>query len=1211
MRLILAICLLLLPAAALAQSSALDRAINAFDAGDAEAAIDAAQSALGQDLPPEDQLEAREILALAEFDAGRSGTRFVADLQALDRDLAAFYGAQSDWRLNVLSVLSAALHELGRIDESLDVDIRIIRIARQSPDTGEDLLIALRNIAVTFEARFDPMLAARFAALYDFFASDLRDYSDPLRMEATALLSVALFRAQAPVRGMQRFASYSFADWEAFADLGPDEATLIEDMLTAVQTALQDAGRDWEGEVQTRFARQEQLDAQIDAINAHIEQQDIDAALPLMNEYLLVADPEDAWAGVFSGMIMRRHLALGRFDKARPYVGGMLSYPARYAAALDLPVATLAATIALEGGADEDLIAALLRFGIEVETILNRPDPGLRVDLYRLLGQAMARTQQPQAAITAYRAALDLLEITGHVDMPVKHQSLSGAGEALVALGRDTQARAYLIALRDSAEAQGDIDALSSALGALSRLDTRSGKITSAADFARQKLALEQERAVPDVAGVLVAQLNLAVLLLTRDQQITPDLADLVADMMQGVAPTPDLDMTRTAFLTALAARLGQSAQDLAQDPVFSDLGTARQAGLLVGMAEQALAEGDLARAGDMLDLGLTRANPQSAAYIRLRQTQGRIDLARGNPDAALIALRAVTEHQMQPGRRATAGALDHLPHHLAALMELGGENALQEAFGIAQLSLSTRAGQALNDAIARGQADGAVARLLRDRQALTRDLRRLDSAIARAAYDGRTPDDLMARAENARATHDRLSQQIARLAPELRDGSDPIALGVLQGTLRPDEALLVYVTSVTAGSYVLAVNDQTIKAAPLPARPDLVALSRALRCSAALTDAKCAANASAAPLRGSFSLEPEPTAPAEPEFDTDLAHRAFETLLAPVRDVTHGRDRLIVVADQALVALPFHLMLKAPLAKGQSLRSGAWLIRDHSVELAPTVSSFVAMRAGSKRVAKARRFLGIGDPLIGVQRNGPIPFDCGNSPDALVLAGLDAQALSRGFGQARTRAVVDLSALPDTRCELRRIAQQFGPGSQLMLQEQARESDIKTLSAAGHLRDFSVISFATHGLVAGEIGINQSGLVLSPPSLPTAQDDGLLTTDEIAALDLDADFVILSACNTASGDSDTNEALSGMASAFFFAGARSLMVSHWPVYSDAAVDLSTRSFDALRRDADLPRAEAIRHAMLGILDDPQASPRQLHPAYWGPFMIVGDGLGL
>lgn len=1209
MRLILFVWFLFLPSLAL--PDALDRAAQLFDTGDPQGAISAAKEVLSGDPDPQSRLEARELIALSQFDMGRSGTAFVADLRALDRDLAGFFGAQSDWRLSVLSVLSAALFELGQIDASLDTDIQIIRIARDIPEAGEDLLIALRNIAVTLETRSDPMVAARFAALYEFFATDLRAYDDPLRMEATALLSLSLFRAEAPVRALQRFASYSFEDWQAFADIGPDEAALAEEMIDAVQVALEDGERDWEGEVQARFARTEALEVQIDTINTHIQAQDMQAALPLMDDYLGAADPEDAWAGVFSGMIMRRHLALGRFDKARPYLAGMLSYPPRYAAALDIPAGVLAATVALEGGADEALIAALLDLGIAVEAILMRPDPEIRIDLFHLKGLAMARTGQPDAALKAYRAALEEMEGTGYQDSNIKHQSLSGAGEALVALGRDEEARPVLIALRDSAGAEGDHDALSAALGGLSRLELRLDRPQIAMRYAEQKLALELARQAPDPGAVLVARLNLAVLLLTQSDGITPQLADVVARVMEGDAPTAELDATRTAFLTTLSARLGQDAQALERDPIFASLGRARQAGVLAAMVDHALDQSDLERAASMLRLALSRVTAQSPEYMRLKQAEGRIALAQGNTVKALAALRTATEYYVQPGRQDLPGALDHLPDHLSALLGHGNDkDRLREAFEVAQMALSTKAGAALNDAIARGQTDAAVGDLLRQRQALDRELLRLDRAIARAAYDGKTPDDLMARAVTARQTHAALSARIDALAPELRNISAPVPLADLQARLRPDEVMLLYVTSTGSGSFVLAVNDQTMRAARLPGRSDLGDIARGLRCSAALTDPGCAGRG-AATTRGSFSLSLEPASPGIPPFDADLAHRAYQTLITPVQDVVSGRDRMIIVADQALIALPFHLMLKAPMAPGQSLRDGGWMIRDHSIELAPTVSSFVTMRAATDPRVTGVRFLGVGDPLIGVQRNGPVPFECTDTPAAVQLASLGTQALSRGFGQARTRAVVELSALPDTRCELRQIARQFGPESRLMLQDEASEAGFKALSASGQLRDYTVIHFATHGLVAGEIGINQSGLVLSPPALPTAEDDGLLTTDEIAALDLNADFVILSACNTASGDSDTNEALSGMASAFFFAGARSLMVSHWPVYSDAAVDLSTRSFEALRADAGVARAEAVRRAMLGILADPASGPRELHPAYWGPFMIVGDGLGL
>ena len=150
---------------------------------------------------------------------------------------------------------------------------------------------------------------------------------------------------------------------------------------------------------------------------------------------------------------------------------------------------------------------------------------------------------------------------------------------------------------------------------------------------------------------------------------------------------------------------------------------------------------------------------------------------------------------------------------------------------------------------------------------------------------------------------------------------------------------------------------------------------------------------------------------------------------------------------------------------------------------------------------------------------------------------------------------------------------------------------------------------FATHALVAGETArysdMAEPALVFTPPQVPSDLDDGLLTSSEIAALTLNADWVILSACNTADGDRPGAEALSGLARAFFYAGAKTLLVSNWYLDSKAAVQLTTRTVQAMEQEKTLLPAEALRRAMLELVDNPK-NIDDPYPGVWAPFMVVG-----
>ncbi|MCW5761536.1 MAG: CHAT domain-containing protein, partial [Phenylobacterium sp.] len=202
---------------------------------------------------------------------------------------------------------------------------------------------------------------------------------------------------------------------------------------------------------------------------------------------------------------------------------------------------------------------------------------------------------------------------------------------------------------------------------------------------------------------------------------------------------------------------------------------------------------------------------------------------------------------------------------------------------------------------------------------------------------------------------------------------------------------------------------------------------------------------------------------------------------------------------------------------------------------------------------------------------------------------------------------------LPGSADELKAMARTLGaPPTRLKLGAKATETAIKTST---DLPRANVVAFATHGLLSRQIqGLDEPGLVLTPPARATAQDDGVLTASEAAALDLSADWVILSACNTAGADGQPgSDNLSGLARAFLYAGARALLVSHWRVFDDSTAALTVQTLAIQRADPKLTKAQALQRAMRVVrtgrtLDGkplPGWRPEWSHPAYWAPFVVI------
>jgi CHAT domain-containing protein len=251
--------------------------------------------------------------------------------------------------------------------------------------------------------------------------------------------------------------------------------------------------------------------------------------------------------------------------------------------------------------------------------------------------------------------------------------------------------------------------------------------------------------------------------------------------------------------------------------------------------------------------------------------------------------------------------------------------------------------------------------------------------------------------------------------------------------------------------------------------------------------------------------------------------------------------------------------------------------------------------------VAATEPMIGLGDPIFDRAAKA------GTKPK---VASLDRSlpAFYRGAIADIESLAKALPALPETADELRAVAKELGAKSQdIKLGEAATVSSVKK----AHLEDYRVVYFATHALVAGEVEKfakvkAEPSLVLSVPAKPTEDDDGLLRASDVAMLRMNADFVVLSACNTAAGEIPGAEALSGLARAFFYAGARSLLVSNWEVDSESTVALMIGLFEHLKANPHLSHAEALRLSMLKMIDN-RTKQEWAQPKFWAPFMVVGE----
>lgn len=616
----------------------------------------------------------------------------------------------------------------------------------------------------------------------------------------------------------------------------------------------------------------------------------------------------------------------------------------------------------------------------------------------------------------------------------------------------------------------------------------------------------------------------------------------------------------------------------------------------------------DTASARGTLAMGLMRAKRDADA---IREFKAAIPVmmanANENADDENTTVVAARSQRLQ--------AIVESYFALLARAEGTGGSVGEETFGLADAVRGRSVQQALAASSARAAAkDPALAELVRKEQDLTKQvnaqLGTLNNvlAIPSADRDEKGVQQIQASIASMRSERDKARQEIKQRFPTYADlvSPKPPSVAEIRATLVDNEAMLSFYFGEN-GSFVWAVpkSGPVAFAAVKAGIGDVETKVRKLR----------------------EALEPQAAMISDiPPFDLKLGYELYELLLKPVESGWKSAKNLIVVTNGALGLLPLSLLPTAPAEVAADedplfvgYRNVPWLARTHAVSTVPSAAALRTLRQLLPGKPGRGDLVAFGDPYFNKEQQA----EAEDGGEKVQVADASGNTTRGGPLKRRNSPKLDgvdsaelglLPRLPDTADELKSVALalQADPSKVLFLGKSASESAVKTMNLSG----FRILAFATHGLVPGELnGLTQPALALSSPTVTGEGGDGLLTMEEILGLKLDADWVILSACNTGAGAGAGAEAASGLGRAFFYAGTRALLVTNWSVHSLSARQLVTDLFKRQADDPKLSRSEALRQAMMALVDGPgylnsegKTDFAYAHPLFWAPYTIIGDG---
>ncbi len=830
-----------------------------------------------------------------------------------------------------------------------------------------------------------------------------------------------------------------------------------------------------------------------------------------------------------------------------------------------------------------------------------------------------------------FRQALAISEKTGGPNHPAVASDLGNLGGVLRLEGRAGEAEASIrraLAI-DSAEfgpdgprAAGHYGNIAASLEDQGRYAEGEGLRRRAYDIYRRMGGDESGDAAAsaiDLAGNLAAQSKFAEAEKLLVDAITvrrsklgerhPSLATGYSHLGVLLAKSGRDREARVAFDSALEidlAALGPMAPRTAGDyhnlaaimERTGEIGSAEMAGrkaLSIRRAILAPSHPDIANSERLL--GQILAHRDEARAEALTLLRDAMAIARGrrtrdfSGEAAGDDVAAISSAQVR-ARSFDVAASDPLARPVATFIQIAAARARDrpseqavlrdEAFLAAQdLDVSLAALTMAQTAARTAQGQGPLADLVRRQQDLADRSRLLDRRLIEALAAGRSEQAGVLRTEVERVGVElaEVDGQLRKVFPSYAALIAPRTLSVSQvrQRLRGDEGLLL----------IKPVGEDLILFAVTGARAAWHSVVGGKALVAADVDLlRCQVDRD-----GCHVLPAGGTAQPGADFDPAPAHRLYDRLIAPLDDALKQVTKLYVTTSGPLADLPLDMLVPA---------SGGWLADRYAITVLPAVS---VLKLGPAKMGEAVRqpFLGYGDPDFGVRARD-------NFLALPAAAGAEHAADESPMFEA-------LAPLPGTRIELTAMAEALGaPRDAMILGDAATEGAVRGDPRLARSR---VVAFATHGFLPNEIsGRSEAGLIFTPPKSVTPQDDGVLAASEASTLTVSADWLVLSACNTASsvGGSDS---LSALSRAFLYAGAKALLASHWRVSDEATAALTV---EIIATDRAHPlwgrsraRQEAMRALRTGHRRDGSAvkgwDKSWAHPSAWAPFaLIASDG---